>query len=273
MDAQFVTSERRGEVAWITFQDWEETLRGAGPDTIDVHSAIGMALHEARYDADVRLVVLTGGQDGTFYSIPSAEHYAVQENRDRVNPLKRPIGTHARVHPDALEVLALMEKPVVARVNGDVIGFGQSILWGCDLIVAREDAVVADVHTGQGDVVDSKGVHIGFPQAITPGDGAMAFFPLYLPPPKLKEYMFLSKCYTAKELEALHVINYAVPAAELDAVVDDLVTRLLARPSSVLARTKRVCNKQLVNQLNLAKDLAAAYEVLDLWEHAKDGTM
>jgi enoyl-CoA hydratase/carnithine racemase len=58
-----------------------------------------------------------------------------------------------------------MEKPIVARVNGDVIGFGQSVLWGCDIIVAREDAVIADVHTGQGDVIDGRGVNIGFPQA------------------------------------------------------------------------------------------------------------
>ena len=75
---------------------------------------------------------------------------------------------------------------------------------------------------------------MGFPMAITPGDGAMAFFPLFLPPTKLKEYMFLSRAWTAKELAEMNIVNYAVPAAELDAVFNDIMARLSARPASVL---------------------------------------
>jgi enoyl-CoA hydratase/carnithine racemase len=271
--AQFVDVERRGDVAWIRFNNFDETLRHADAQTVDVHSAIGWAMHEARYDRTVRLVVLTGADDGEFYSVPTAEHYAVQAHRDRVNPLKRRGSFTMHTAPDVIETMAFMEKPVVARVNGDVIGFGQSVLWGCDIIVAREDAVVADVHTGQGDVVDSQGVHRGFPQAITPGDGAMAFFPAFLPPTKLKEFMLLSRTLTTRDLERMNIVNYAVPLAELDAKVDEVVTALLARPSSVLAHTKRLCNKHIISQLNLTRDLSAAYEVNDLWVHAKEGTM
>jgi enoyl-CoA hydratase len=272
VDAQFVTTERRDEVAWISFNIYDETLAAAGPGTIDVHTATAAALDDARFDDDVRVVVLTGSTDGTFYSVPSVEHYAAPGRRDRLNPLKRS-GEGARSRRDALEVLAYMEKPVVARLNGDAIGYGQSVLWGADIIIAREDAVVSDVHLGQGDVVNSRGERIGFPMAVTPGDGALAFLPTLMPPTKLKEYLFLSKCYTAKELEQLNIVNLAVPAAELDAAVDDVVARLLARPSSVLARTKRACNKHLIDQLNRAKDLGGAYEVLDFWDHAKKGTM
>lgn len=273
MGAQFIDVERRGDVSWITFNNFDETLRNADADTVDVHSAIGWAMQDARFDRSVRLVVLTGRDDGEFYSVPTAEHYAVQEHRDRVNPIKRRGSFAMHSAPDVIETMAFMEKPVVARVNGDVIGFGQSILWGCDIIVAREDAIVADVHTGQGDVVDSQGVNRGFPQAISPGDGAMAFFPAFLPPTKLKEYMFLSRAITTRELERMNIVNYAVPLDQLDAKVDEIVQALLARPTSVLAHTKRLCNKHLIQQLNLARDLSAAYEVNDLWVHAKEGTM
>jgi enoyl-CoA hydratase len=271
MGTQFVEVEHRGEVEWIFFNNFEKTLAGADADTVDIHTAIARAMHEARFDSS-RVVVLTGREDGGFYSVPSADHYSLPSHRDRVNPLKRPAG-FTGAHPDVIETLAFMEKPIVARVNGDVIGFGQSVLWGCDIIVAREDAVISDVHTGQGQVIDSRGVNIGFPQAISPGDGAMAFFPLFLPPTKLKEYMLLSKTYTTKDLERMNVVNYAVPAAELDAKVDEIVTQLLARPSYVLGHVKRLCNKHLITQLNAARDLSAAYEVNDLWQHAKDGTM
>ncbi|HEY1281911.1 MAG TPA: enoyl-CoA hydratase/isomerase family protein [Acidimicrobiales bacterium] len=273
MGTQFVDTELRGDVLWVFFNNFEKTLAGADADTVDVHTRIGWVMHDARFDPKVRLIVLTGREENEFYSVPPADHYAVQEHRDRVNPLKRPGGFSGHSYPDVIEVLALIEKPVVARVKGDVIGFGQSILWGCDIIVASEDIVVADVHTGMGEVVDSGGVHRGFPQAISPGDGAMAYFSLFLPPTKLKEYMLLSKEYTARDLAAMNIVNYAAPAAEVDGIVDDVVARLLARPDYVLKHTKRLCSKHVINQMNLARDLSAAYEVNDLWQHAKDGTM
>jgi enoyl-CoA hydratase len=274
MAAQFVDTEIRGDVAWIYLNSFTKAMEAADRETIDVHEAIGWALHNARYDAGIKLIVITGREDGEFYSVPPATNYAVPGTLDRINPLKRPGGFAGPSHyPDAIETLAQIEKPVIAKVNGDVIGFGQSVLWGCDIIVAREDAVISDVHLGQGDVIDHTGEARGFPMAITPGDGAMAFFPLFLPPTKLKEYMFLSRAWTAKELADMNVVNYAVPAAELDAVFDDIMARLSARPASVLAHTKRVCNKHVIHQANLARDLSGAYEILDLWQHGRDDTM
>jgi enoyl-CoA hydratase/carnithine racemase len=270
---QFVVTEQRGPVRWIFFNDFMETLAGADKSTVDVHTAIGQAMLDARYDDSVRLIVLTGSSD-VFYTVPTKEYYSIPGNNERVNPMKRPGGFAHPPRPDVIEILSFMEKPVIARVNGDVIGFGQSVLWGCDIIVAVASAVIADVHTGQGDVVGSNGVNIGFPQAITPGDGAMAFFPLFMPPTKLKEYMLLSKGYTAVELAEMGIVNYAFGSmAEVDAKVDELVERLLSRQDYALQHTKRVCNKHLINQLNLAKDAAAAMEVNDLWQHGKDGTM
>lgn len=275
MGAQFVEVEHRDRgVAWIYLNSFTKVLADADSDTMDVHAGLGWALHELRYDRNVRIVVLTGRDDGEFYSVPATAHYAEPGVIDRINPLKRPEGfAGPSHHPDAIEVLAHIEKPVIARVNGDVIGFGQSALWGCDIILARDDAVVADVHTGQGEVVDSRGEHRGFPPGISPGDGAMAFFPFFVTPTQLKEYMFLSKAWTTRELADMHAINRAVPMADLDALVDEFVKALLARPPSVLAHTKRLCNKHIIHHANLTRDLSSAYERLDLWQHAKDQTM
>jgi enoyl-CoA hydratase len=271
---EFLEVERRGDVAWVFFNDFSKVLAAPEPPTRDVHSGLGWELQDLRYDADVRVVVLTGRDDGVFYTVPDAAHYEIQANRDRVNPLKQEsIGGPPQHYPEAVETLLLMDKPVVARVNGDAIGFGQSVLWACDIILAREDAVISDVHTGQGGVVDSTGILRGFPQAITPGDGATSTFPLFVPPTYLKEYMFLSPAVTARELAEMRVVNRAVPLAELDAAVDEMVSRLLARPARVLAHTKRVCNRHVVEQLLRARDLANAYEINDLWNHAKDGSM
>jgi enoyl-CoA hydratase len=101
----------------------------------------------------------------------------------------------------------------------------------------------------------------------------MSFAALYMTPTKLKEYMFLSRTWTTKQLAEMNVINYAVPADQLDETVDEIIEKILARPAYVIAHAKRVCNKHMVSQLNLAQDLASAYEGLDFFTHAAAGEM
>ena len=72
----------------------------------------------------------------------------------------------------------------------------------------------------------------------------------------------LSQPYTGAELAKLGIINYAVPAAELDAKVDELAGKLLKRGAYALARTKRLVNRRVVDQLNLTLDAGVAYEMV-----------
>lgn len=277
MTVRAVETEVRDRVGWLYLGDYQATTEAGLDDPDYEHPAVGIprALRDFDADPDVHVVVITGRNEGEFYRVCRDDHYRDARNRDRLNPIERARrgGNPLPGHPRAQEVLATMNKPVVARLNGDAIGLGQALLWGCDFIVAREDAVVSDVHTGQGEVVDSDGEVRGFPWAVTPGDGAMSFAPLYLTPTKLKEYMFLSRAWTAAQLAEMHVVNHAVPAEELDAKVTELVDELLARPLSVLAHTKRVCNKRMIEQWNLTQDLAMAYELLDFYGHAAAGRM
>jgi enoyl-CoA hydratase len=269
-------SEKRGEVGWIIMRDYDKTsnLSLTAKSYVHVIAAVGQALHEFRYDPEVRVIVLTGENDGEFYRVARGGSYMDKGNRDRLNPIKRgPTSVLGAGGPNPLEVLALIEKPVVARVNGDAIGAGQAFFWGCDLIIARDDAVIADVHTGMQEVVDSNGEVRGFPWAVTPGDGAQSFVALSMPPTKLKEYLFLSPVWTMKKLEEMNIVNYAVPADELDAKVDEIVAALLKRPPYVLAHAKRVVQKRLINNWNLHQDLALAYEHLDFFTHAAAGDM
>jgi enoyl-CoA hydratase len=272
-------TEKRGEVGWIVMRDYDLTSNQSltAKHYTHVISAVGQALHDFRHDPEVRVIVLTGENDGEFYRVARGYRYDDKGNRDRLNPIKRggsgQFVSGLTAGPNPLEVLALLEKPVVARVNGDAIGAGQAFFWGCDIIVAREDAIISDVHTGMQDVVDSAGEVRGFPWAVTPGDGAQSFVALSMPPTKLKEYLFLSPVWSMKKLEEMNIVNYAVPADELDAKVDEIVSALLKRPAYVLAHAKRVVQKRLINNWNLHQDLALAYEHLDFFTHAAAGDM
>jgi enoyl-CoA hydratase len=154
--------------------------------------------------------------------------------------------------------MAELEKPIVAKVNGHAIGFGSSLVFACDLIVGAEDAVLVDMHLGMGEVPEG-----GPAFGIVPGDGGASLVPLFMSPVIAKEYLMLAKRYTARELADAKIINAAVAADQLDAAVDDYVTRLLKRPSYALAWTKRIINRRIVDTLNMSLDAGAAYEMVN----------
>jgi enoyl-CoA hydratase/carnithine racemase len=272
--------ERNGPVGIVKINPVERMMeRSLQPDCdefIEVHTAIAHGLEELRFDDGVRIIIITGALDDEFYVAPSKAHYEVRKYRDRLgNPheVSRPSEVRARFRRtgDYVEQLLHCEKPIIARVNGDVIGAGQSVMWGCDFIIAREDAVVSDVHTGIGEVTDRKGQAIGFPWAIAPGDGAMAFAQMNFSSYKYKEYQMLSRCLTARELADMDIINYAVPVDQLDAKVDEIVRGLLARPAPVLSKIRKLLQKPIIEQANLQYDLSHAYEMADFVWHGSQG--
>ncbi len=143
--------------------------------------------------------------------------------------------------------MCTIEKPVIAKVNGHAVGFGANLVLACDFIVAREDAIIADHHMSCGElVIDGKMVGSADHCMVT-GDGGAVFAPLKMPLNMAKEYLMLARPFTAKELAAMGVVNYAVPAAELDAKTDEIAQRLLKRNAYALALTKRVLNKQAMH--------------------------
>ncbi|MBI3969130.1 MAG: enoyl-CoA hydratase/isomerase family protein [Chloroflexi bacterium] len=140
--------------------------------------------------------------------------------------------------------------PDSAQVNGDAAGFGSSLVFACDLIVAREDATIVDTHLGMGEPP------VGSPFGIVPGDGG-GLLALHMTPAKAKEYLMLAKPYTAAELAHAGIINHAVPAPDLAGVADDLVARL--RPAMAPAWTKRFTNRHVVDHLARTLGASMAY--------------
>jgi len=221
------------------------------------HLSMALALHDLRWDDRVRVIVIAGADEGAFEIDPPPHELPFD---DIMNP-NRPEGrwSSARGIERTFETLALMEKPVVARLKGDAYGFAGNVLWGCDIIIAAEDAVVCDFHLTMDPALSF---------GMSAGDGALAFAPAFMPPTKLKEMLMLGRKWTAKQLAEMHVINYAVPADQVDGLTNDIVEELLRRPARPLARTKRACNKALIEQWNLTMDYSYVAERLDIFEAA-----
>jgi enoyl-CoA hydratase len=216
---------------------------------------VGRALNELRDDNSVRVIVVTGKND--VFTIPPSnygQHGNPGGDWDIMSGVTR-----------AVEAMCTIEKPVIAKVNGHAVGFGANLVLGCDFIVAREDAIIADHHMSAGDLhIDGKMVGSADHCMVT-GDGGAVFAPLKMPLNIAKEYLMLARPFTARELAAMGVVNYAVPAAELDAKTDEIARRLLKRNAYALALCKRVLNKKMLASFNRVHDAALGYEFLNFY--------
>src|SRR5262245_28780444 len=258
-DYQLVEITRDGQVATIVRKRIEKHLRekaSTGKRGGAQRAAeVGRALGELRDDDTVRVIVITG-KDDVFTIPPSSygHHGDPGNDWDILSGVTR-----------AVEAMCTIEKPVIAKVNGHAVGFGANLVLACDFIVAREDAVIADHHMSAGDLhIDGKMVGSADHCMVT-GDGGAVFAPLKMPINMAKEYLMLARPFTAKELAAMGVVNYAVPAAELDAKTNDIATRLLKRNAYALALTKRILNKQAMASFNMVHDAALGYEFLNFY--------
>jgi enoyl-CoA hydratase len=252
-DYALLDIEIENQVATIQMKRIEARLRGGKGSHRGVE--VARALNELRDDKSVRVIVITGKAD--VFTIPPSSY---GHHGDPGNDWDITMGCTR-----ALEALCTMEKPIIAKVNGHAVGFGASLILGCDFIIAREDAIIADHHMSCGEIVIDGEVRGSADHCMVTGDGGSVFAPLKMPFNIAKEYLLLAKPFTAKELAAMGVVNYAVPADELDAKTNEIVERLLKRNAYALALNKRVLNKLAMANFNLIHDAAIGYEVLNFY--------
>ena len=111
----------------------------------------------------------------------------------------------------------------VAAVQGHAIGAGFQLALACDLRVLADDAELSMAETGHGLVPD-----LG-------GTGALVDLVGY---PRALEICVTGRRVGAAEAERLRLAELVVPAADLDATVDDLVAALLGPPRDAVIETK-----------------------------------
>ena len=143
-DYKWISITRNGHRADIQFTS---PLLKHNPDgspvTPSSQRELGMALHELRFESEIRVITITG-KDDIFFS-PGPTH----PNFSGHTPDKTWDGLQA-IH-FTLQQIVETEKPIIAKINGKVMGWGSSLVFACDFIVARDDAVFSDHHLGMGD--------------------------------------------------------------------------------------------------------------------------
>jgi 2-(1,2-epoxy-1,2-dihydrophenyl)acetyl-CoA isomerase len=141
-------------------------------------------------------------------------------------------------------ILALhdLPQPTIAKVPGVAVGIGCNIALHCDLIVASDEARFSEIFAKRGLIVDGGGTWL---------------LPRLLGIHRAKELALFADIISAKEAADLGLVNRVVPAAELDAFVDDWARRLASGPPIALGMTKKLLNEGLTSTLAQALEAEA----------------
>ena len=207
------------------------------------------ALKEAEKDEGTRCLIVTGA--GRAFS--AGEDVSGLKQRYG-GDTHLSLGDHLRkkYHPIILRIRN-MEKPVIARLNGIAAGSGASIALACDIRIASEEAGLKQAFIGVGLVPDS---------------GSSYFLTQILGPGRALELIMTGRTVGAKEAENLGLVNQAVPAAELDKVINSVAEKLARGPTKALGLSKRVVNQ--VSRLELPDALEYEAQNQDIAGKTKD---
>lgn len=228
--------ERNGRVLTVTFNR---------PDKLnafnqDLHREMATLFADVSHDPDSDIVVLTGA--GRAFS--AGGDLAFLEECQRNPPVFYETLREART---IIMSMLDCDKPIVCRLNGDAVGLGATLALFCDIIIAADTARIGDPHVRVGAVA---------------GDGGAVIWPQLIGYARAKQYLLTGELLDAKQAAAMGLINFAVPADDLDRTVADWVVRLSKSAPRAVRWTKATVNVGLKQLAASVMDTGLAYEGL-----------
>jgi len=205
-----VLAEMRGGVLWLTIN--REQARNALNDALLVRLAD--CFKEARRDESLRAIVVTGAGSRAFCAGGDLKSSSATFEFDYSSP--------STTYADLMRIARQTNVPTIARVNGHCLAGGMGLLAMCDMAVAADHATfgLPEVKIGM------------FPMQVA------ALLRRIVPARVFAELCFSGDSITAAEALECGLVNYVVPAAELDAKVNSLLDRIVSRSPTAIRRGK-----------------------------------
>lgn len=242
-EVQEVLLERRDQAFWITINRPEK--RNA------IHGGVVAAMREgirrAHADPEVRAIVVSGTGDKAFCAGGD-----LQPGKGFAFDFAKPSVDYADLLRDAQNATL----PIVARINGTCMAGGMGLLCMADMAISADHALfgLPEVKVGV------------FPMQV------LSLLQDLVPPRLVREWSLTGEPISAQEALAAGLINYVVPAAQLDEKTDWLIGRLVDKSPTAIRRGKYAM--RAIGAMSF--DQAIAYTesqiaLLAMTEDAKEG--
>ena len=198
---------------------------------------ITRACEDASWDDDIRVVVVTG--NGRAFCVGADLKSWAADYLGKPKEYWKWFGAFKDMHDKLREI----GKPTLARINGIAVGGGNELQMACDLAVMVDDAFIR---------------HVGLEHGSVPAGGATQWLPVFVGDRRAREIILMCDEIPAGQAAEWGLVNWVVPAAQLDAKVDEVVDNLAVK----LPQTTRYAKQQL----NFWRDLSWHETV----NHARD---
>jgi enoyl-CoA hydratase/carnithine racemase len=128
---------------------------------------------------------------------------------------------------ELLDVLRSLRKPVIAAVHGWCLASGCELAMACDIIIASDEA------------------RFGLPFINIGVISGTALLPRVVGYHKACELLFTGDHISAKEAEAMGLVNRVVPSEQLQDAVDELARKLSKQPTQLVGWAKWALNRAM----------------------------
>lgn len=136
--------------------------------------------------------------------------------------------------------IELLEKPVIAAVNGYALGGGCELAMSCDIRIAGEKAKFGQPEVGLG---------------ITPGFGGTQRLSRLVGSAKAKELIFTADTISAQEAEKIGLVNKVVSQEELISETMNMANKITSKGQVAVRFSKNAINRGIETDIDTALDI------------------
>ena len=245
-DLENILLEKKNAIAYVTVNR-PKVLNALNTATIE---ELGVAFHEIKNDAAIRVVILTGAGEKAFVAGADISELAKQ---DAVSGKE-----YAHRGQSVLDLIENLGKPVIACINGFALGGGCELALACTMRLASDNAKLGQPEVKLG---------------IIPGYGGTQRLPRLVGKGLAMQMVLAGEMITAQEAHRIGLVNEVTSAAELIPRAEAIAAKIIANAPLAVQYAMEAVNKGM--EMTLAEGLfleAALFGVCCATEDKKEGT-
>ncbi len=240
MAFETILVEQKNQTRWIYLNRPEQLNALSKTLMMELFAAV----QDAEHDESVRVIVISGKGRAFCAGADLKEILADIE--------KKPDGEKGMLDSieDGFSKLNHLQKPLIAAVNGITAAGGLEIVMTADIVIASEEAKMADAHANFG---------------VIPGGGGAVRLPRKIGMNRAKYLLFTGEFITAQEMKEYGLVQKVVSPEELESTVQEIADKISAKSPLVLKEMKKLANDGQEQPL----DIALKQEILALKNHLR----
>src|SRR3989304_506782 len=236
-DFEQVRYEKSEGIATITLNR-PERMNAFTPRMLDEWLA---ALQDAHLDAETRVVILTAEGRG----FCTGMDVQAQAQGQGLLPQSRSLGEARNYLRDSVQriprLVAQLDKPYIAAVNGAAVGAGMDMASLCDIRFAADTARFGLTYVRMG---------------LVPGDGGCYYLPRIVGLARALDLIWRGRLFDAGEALRIGYVSAGVPADELMAYTREYALKLARGPAVAIQLAKRLVYRSLEASVDQALERA-----------------